>query len=297
MKFPLIPVSVCSIALGLLAGYWLGQRGPARDADERGLPPKRWPRSGLAGERLRDRSPAGIIKEMAGGGIWRANEAGLAALARLSAGDFASLAGELRDDLLHPYQKEMREAFFRAWAAKDPAAALAFTEGQASSAMKDEMRIGIMRGWAASDLGGYLGWLEGQPAGPVLDEAVRIAIPQLVALDPGAAIDLTSKLPPHFRSSAYVDIFSSWSLSDPEAATRALEALSLPYRDRSAIQSALAAGWVVSDPAGALAWASSLPAGKQRLDTMQVLAAVWAEKDPEAAIRHASSLAQGEEKR
>ena len=236
-------------------------------------------------------------KGMAAPGIWHANDAGLAALARLSAGQLESLASELKDDLLHPYQKEMRDAFFRAWAAKDPHAALAFVEGQASSAMKEEMRAGILRGWAAADLERYLGWVDSQKDGAILHEAVRIAIPQLVALDPKGAIGLTAKLPAHFRSSAYVDIFSSWVLADPKAATKALEGMELPYRDRLAVQRALAAGWVVADPEAALAWASSLPAGKQRVDTMQVLAAVWAEKDPEAAIRHAETMGTGEEKK
>jgi hypothetical protein len=240
---------------------------------------------------------AGVPEELAVPGIWRSSEAGLAALARIPSGRFESLSGELKDKLLHPYQKEMRDAFFRAWAAKDPHAALAFVESQTSSAMKEEMRAGILRGWAAADLSRYVGWVESQKDGPVLHEALRIAIPQLVTIDPESSLGLTSRLPAHFRSSAYVDIFSSWALVDPKAATLALAGMELPHRDRLAVQRALAAGWVASDPEGALAWASSLPAGKQRLDTLQALAAVWAEKDPEAAILHVGTIGSGEEKR
>ncbi len=297
MNFRPIFPALCGLVIGLLCGYRMSGESAASGRDSVAAASKsRW-RTTSADEEQQNLLPAGLLKDMAASGIWHANDAGLAALARLSAEQLESLASELKDDLLHPYQKEMREAFFRAWAAKDPHAAFAFVEALASSAMKEEMRAGILRGWAASDLDGYLGWVHSRKDGPVLHEAVRIAIPQLVVLDPESALGLTAKLPAHFRSSAYVDIFSSWILADPKAATKALEDLELPYRDRLAVQRVLAAGWVVSDPGAALAWASALPPGKQRLDTLQVLASVWAEKDPEAAIRHAETIGPGEEKK
>ena len=209
MKSRLIPACACSLALGLMSGYWMARLPAAGPGGKSALPVISGGRPDTGREQRRKLPVGTLLKEMAGPGIWRADEAGLSALARLSAGEFETLADDLKEDLLHPYQKEMRDAFFRAWAVRAPEAALAFVEGQASSAMKEEMRIGIMRGWAASDLGGYLGWLDGQAAGPVLDEAVRIAIPQLVGVDPEAALGLSSKLPPHFRGSAYADIFSS----------------------------------------------------------------------------------------
>lgn len=282
------------MALGLGSGYWIG-RGPAGFGSD----PVQELRTRLDPRRARtlDPSPAGIVKDLASSGIWRTNPQSTDTLARLSSAQLAALAKEIQQDLSHPYQKEMRDVFFRTWAGKDPQAALAFVEGQASSAMKDEMRIGVMNGWAEANLNGFLTWVDSQPDGPVLHQATRIAIPQLVSQDAQAALHLTSRLPAHFRSSAYVDVFSSWILADPAAATGALAKLELPYRDRLAVQTSIAAGWVAKDPEAALAWATTLPAGQQRLDAMTVLAAVWTEKDPDAAIRHAETLAAGEEKR
>ena len=291
--------SVAALAImasGLGSGYWIG-RGSTRS--EGGDSAREIPKQ-VDSKRLRapDRSPAGPNKGLlTSSGIWRSNPQTIEAIARLSADQFGALAEQIQQDLTHPYQKEMRDAFFRAWAGKDPTAALAFVEGQASSAMKEEMRIGVMNGWAEANLNGFLLWMDEQSDGPVLHQATRIAIPQLVSLDPQAAIDLTSKLPAHFRGSAYVDVFSSWILADPQAATGALAKLDLPYRDRLAVQTSIAAGWVVNDPKAALAWTSTLPPVQQRLDALRVLGAVWAEKDPDAAILHAETLAAGEEKR
>ncbi len=293
MKTRAIFPALCGLAVGVTSGYLLARRPAAVGSGMATAETKPAERAATVGDRQHEPSPAGLLR----GGIWRADDAGLAALSRLSAAQLKSLAIELGDDLRHPYQKELRESYFRAWAARDPLAALAFADAQPSSAMKEEMRAGLLRGWAAADLDGLLAWMDTQADGPTLHEAVRISIPQLGTLDPQGALALTAKLPAHFRGSAYVDVFSSWALIDPKAAAEALGGMTLPDRDRLAAQKALAGGWVVADPESALAWASSLPAGKQRLDTLQLLAAVWAEKDPGAAIRHAETLVAGEEKK
>lgn len=285
------------MALGLGSGYWVGRNSSGYLPDSGDATGGVQTQVGKRPLRAANSGPTGLGKVLAFGGIWRSNPQTIDELRKLSSSEFTALAEEIQQHLTHPYQKDMRDEFFRSWAGRDPLAALAFVEGQASSAMKDEMRIGVMNGWAVADLNGFVSWMGTQSDGPVLNQATRIAIPQLVIVDPQAALHLTSKLPAQFRGSAYVDVFSSWILADPAGATDALGKLDLPYRDRLAVQTSIAAGWVASDPQAALDWATTLPAGQQRLDAMTVLAAVWTEKDPDAAIRHAETLGSGEEKR
>lgn len=191
-----------------------------------------------------------------------------------------------------------RSAHFRKAGAAAAEADLQGAIGGADSISSEKDRADYLRGvfaqWAATDPEGALNHaLANFEAGQLQSDAIGIAIGQWAQEHPREAWLWAEKnLTGILKERALADLMVGWTRRNPLDAADWLASTGLTSQP---LFSALPGTWAESDPAAALAWARSLPAGKAR-DTAEVaIAHTLAQNDPEAAAElFEEALATGE---
>jgi hypothetical protein len=178
-------------------------------------------------------------------------------------------------------------AVYRAWAKRDPEAALAsFALEPAkyrkhlATALGDMVDESRARAWALAhpDLHEFASWRNKPSAAyrPDLSDPAKAA----------------AEMPADADAFAPAIIVSEWVKTDPEAALAWARSLNDPKQRRHALQSAMGM-LLLTDPARARPLIDDLPAGLDRVQMEARYAAALAKTDPEAAMRHATESLHG----
>jgi hypothetical protein len=166
---------------------------------------------------------------------------------------------------------------FRAWALKDPYAALAAASGRPGLT---ETALGV---WARSDPNAALGWVLKGPEGTQRDRFLGSVIGGMAQREPASAAALLTNLPPgEEKSEAALEVVSAWAGTDPVAAGALLSDIHVPLHHSLALQS-LAAGRADQSVSDALAWARSLTTPDDRRTALDAVVSRLAVTDPRQA--------------
>jgi len=178
------------------------------------------------------------------------------------------------------------EQIFQAWAAKDPATAIAQAAGIPTQ-QRGEVYDAIVRVWAGTDPQAALKWADAftnANAGEknsLLGSILSIwagndfsgALAHVKALPDGAA-----------KSQALSSVIQQWGQQDPQAALDYIATLPSSRFDAGLLNPVISA-WLEDDPDAAGKYVQALPAGSQRNILAQNIVSRLANQDPQAAIQ------------
>jgi hypothetical protein len=237
------------------------------------------------------------------------------ALEKLNATDPVGAAGLV--SLLPPGEMQVLVAVdvARAFAAQNVEAALAWTKTLPAGQTQTLALNNVLAIWARSDASAVGNYVAALPAGALQQTVAAEVAGVLAAASPQNAIGWAQALPAETRSIALARVADSWAQRDPSEASRwvaeqsagpvAFQVLTLGYtlsywvmKDAPAAQefvrtlpADLQAGVATStapilaqlNPAGAMAWAQSLPVPAARDAALGAAFARWADNAPDAA--------------
>ncbi len=205
----------------------------------------------------------------------------------------------------------------RAWAVRDPQAALASAKREKNGYIREQLLQAAIHGWAGVAPDKALAWAKSQPVGVRFD-LISVAIQGAAETDPAAAIDLATSVMTEDPSTvnryaldlvqSLVEVgeyevalrfvlpgspewearlstcYRSWALHSPEEALAAAHQLDDPALKSVAVQNVVAS-WSVTDPTQALAYVESLAPGEQRREGYTAALQQLAARDPSAALQ------------
>ena len=148
-----------------------------------------------------------------------------------------------------------------------------------------DFSLAILKGWGAKDGLAAVQWamdLKGLQERTVAMEAI---LPTLAVANPEGLAALAAQPEHRVLETPEVaqEIFSAWAMRDPAGAIAKLPTLKNP-RMRERGHAAVARTWAKRDVQAAMAWAKSLPPGRDRANALQGAVNVLGESDPHAAI-------------
>lgn len=213
-----------------------------------------------------------------------------------------------------------RQALLEELARTDPKRALALAEAEANWLARDGLREAALRGWASVEPDAAADWAMEQPvlgermkcvsavlAGATAQpaEALRVGL-RLCAADPepagfyghmlinalveragdfDAAMRFATSATMVDRQSFLLDsAFYQWARHDPDRAFAQLSSIADPAIRESALKG-LIAGRSDFDPQNFADFATKLPAGADRTQSLAISLQRWADKDPQAALQ------------
>lgn len=135
--------------------------------------------------------------------------------------------------------------------ARDPEAAGKLVEGATVEQHREELMRELVQAWVAKDATAAWTWAERLPDTNEVQRALIYATEQMAETDPATAADAAARY--------------------------------LPVEGEAAVIGDIALTWAGKDLPGALAWATSQPAGERRNDIMARIAFVQSRVAPEAA--------------
>jgi len=180
---------------------------------------------------------------------------------------------------------------FKAWAAKDPAAAAAAALNLPPSVVRNDVIKAMAAAWAGQSPASALAWVNTLPAGSAKNDALSATINAVAGQDPQAAADFVSAMPNSAsRDSLLENIAETWTGKDPTAALAWADTLTGVVHD-DAIKSAIEV-YADADPASAANYYVTHQAsfkGDDYFDTFSISDS-WTEKDGPAALAYALAL-------
>ena len=200
-------------------------------------------------------------------------------------------AGNFTDTMDRYYAER---AVVSTWGPKDPAAALAWIQTLPEDVFKETAFKDVATRWSQNDLPGALAWLAQAPEGAARDEMLRAASTTWAQTDPKAALNYMFGLP-----SGYVVDTTIAKMLEAYAKTNAVDAAPLVMQmpegeGRNNAAAVVGKTWAEQNPAAAQQWALSLPAGESRDSAMASVAGGWTKVDPTAAMTWVQSLPLGD---
>lgn len=214
----------------------------------------------------------------------------LPALAALENGDrstyerFLARAGDSRS---------MVRMIISGWTTHDPEGVYLYLLDQAKKVARGEdvSALSLMTSVFTSQLhslppDAVLAMLEKQPDSPWRREVQQALLSSLIDSQPERGLALAIE----FKSDTVYpgEGFEAWAAENPTRAAAQLARL-LPSDARDSLQESLAEAWAGTDPAGALAWASSL-GGASGQSALATVVKTWAAQDPEKAAATVAGL-------
>ena len=177
---------------------------------------------------------------------------------------------------------------FQVWAEKDPAAAAAYFRSLPPGELKAS---GIVKAWAAKDPEAALRWA-GQANTFERADLIGTAVASVAGSDVGMAAALISQMEDGvLRDTATASLTTAWVAKDPTAALSWAAALPAgPARDKALADSSSI--WAGSDSAAAAAWAAKAPEGSLPLKAYSAIMGV-VRRDPAAAYAWINELPEG----
>jgi hypothetical protein len=198
------------------------------------------------------------------------------------------------------------------WAARDPAAALAWARQAATKGERFAIS-GAITGWWKNDptaaeayVASHLAtredwqlastlasnifsedperakeWVSGLPNEEARKQATAGLTIQWGFSDPAAATEWASTLPAGERDQSLAETIGLWTAEDPAAAAQWLGSYDGPGRDQAINNFSLNVAF--KDPAAALTWAATISDPKMRASAERSLAGAWLKRDPQAA--------------
>jgi hypothetical protein len=216
---------------------------------------------------------------------------------------------------------ELYGKIFSAWAAQDPAGAVAAMSGLPPSRTRNRAILGLVDGWASMDPQAALAWVSNLPAGSTRNQAVSAAFNAMAQQDPIAALSYVRNVAdPASQNQLTLQVISQWGQSDPKAALAwAQQAMTDETLERAVVSllgplsqedSATALGYLAQmpegperdaavsqialanqgNPQGDLTWILSLPNTATNRKLMLTVLNNWANNDPDAATAFAQTL-------
>ncbi|MEO7168532.1 MAG: hypothetical protein ABI787_02490 [Spartobacteria bacterium] len=175
------------------------------------------------------------------------------------------------------------------WAARDPAAALAWAQAQRPMAFGMNPVNGVVQGWWKKDPAAAEAFALAQIGTPLGKQLVPSLASQMAAQDRAKATAWASKITDQeLRNQAYTVLASQFSFTDPKAASA--WALTLPPEAVSGAVESAVSMWAQSDPSGAAHWIEGLT-GTARDSAVSSYSSATAETDPAAATAWAATIA------
>ncbi|BCU78346.1 hypothetical protein llg_30610 [Luteolibacter sp. LG18] len=181
----------------------------------------------------------------------------------------------------------------------DPEAAMKAAKGLTNPAEQGKAIGRVLGQMAKNDPEAARSELSKLPAGPVRDAGLTSLAQGWGASDPTAALAWVQSLPAEERSKTMLSVLPAMARSDSPAAAEALmPLLSNPAQKDtdgrlSSTASQIASQWFEQDPDAAAQWATALPEGSTRDNTVQSLVYSWCNSDPDGASKWINSMPDG----
>ncbi|MGH8732295.1 MAG: hypothetical protein ACREVB_01270, partial [Burkholderiales bacterium] len=176
-------------------------------------------------------------------------------------------------------------AIARAWAHRDPAAAIEHASGLQFRGQARMAVAAAMAGWEESGKPGLLDYVQGV-GDPVTQQKLAETLAERKVMELGAEPALTwaETLPHQFAAIMRPRVASAVAEMEPKvvaawAEPRIAAAASSDGRP-TGLPRRIATRWVKYDPDAAMAWLASLPAGRDRDDGVTETIRTWARREP-----------------
>lgn len=241
--------------------------------------------------------------------------------------DAPAAAMAVRDHAFTPGREHVLGSLVATWGRRDLAAATAFLQGlppgpttrevwqaavgematyQPRAAADLALRAGraadraglvdsVARAWAELEPVAAVAWAE-TLTDPVLRRAaLAVSLPQLAAEDPTRALEITLKQGVGRENEAIFRVLGESMRDRPGEVLKWLDGL--PGKEaRGAAFSGFLSKLAESDPAGAAAFAGTLPPGAHRTQALSTVGAALAQSDPGGALAWLKGLGSGQER-
>lgn len=172
---------------------------------------------------------------------------------------------------------------------KDPKSAAELYTKNPTGGQGYQMFDQAVASWARNDAMNALNWARALPDEKLRDTAIRSSLRSMAESDPLKAANLvTSSLTGAAQATAFIQIASTWTGTDPHAALA--WATQLPEAARGAAFGGVAGRWARSDPKAAAQWLDHIPAGQPRDSAVNAFAFGVCEADPASAAAWASTI-------
>jgi hypothetical protein len=130
-----------------------------------------------------------------------------------------------------------------AWAERDPAAAVAWTDALSDVGTRAAAVDGLLEHWWPADPGAAEDWAARQPEGALRDAAFFRLATDIVSEAPERALEYAASMSaPEARAARMEAVLKKWAEVDPEAALAALESASLRAEEKERLAAKLSAG-------------------------------------------------------
>ncbi len=185
------------------------------------------------------------------------------------------------------------EAILRAWARRDPAAALAKAMDLPSEELQIRLTQACLAGWEEAGAPGLLEWIKARPPGPGRQMAIDVVARRKVLREgPAAAFLWAERLDDDdelFKLNVLRRVASSAAEVEPAQAASWVETL-IGGKFESGAPQRVGTRWARREPEAALKWLSTLPPGQARDDAVRETVRRWFKRDPEAALAYIENV-------
>ena len=186
------------------------------------------------------------------------------------------------------FRQRATAAFIDALAFRNPAAARSLVDGLADPVLAGLLHDHMVKGWARSDrrddLTEYI--MAAVPPGDHRQKATNLLTLEILKSGEEALIEWAEAIPDdateNYKSTAFAKAANALAIVDPARAAQWIQG----HQDRTYAEGALeviARRWAERDPAGALDWMATLPAGRQRSESVVSAFKDWLQKNPKQA--------------
>ena len=173
-------------------------------------------------------------------------------------------------------------------AARDPQAALALAEAQPPREQRQLLRD-VAQNWMRQDGPAALAWIKGMADSPTRQDCLSSMAYFASTNGPETVREILDLLPKgRARRETLQGMAANMAWQDPAGAQA--WAKTLPAEDRELVIGSLSSSLAETDPSAAAAMVQALPASLESIGALSNIANVWAGKDPEAALAWAATL-------
>ena len=181
-----------------------------------------------------------------------------------------------------------------AWARKDAAAALAWTDSLPAGTTRTGALKGLVIGWSQSDPTGCRAWAEKVVDENEKKEARHYILHGLARSKPQEGVAYLQTFP---SGESDLDLVyclgKEWALGDAPAAGEWAKGLPVGPRQEAALQAVLRQ-WVYADAVRAADWAEKIPEKPSRSSALSAVMEKWVEQNPQEALAWAGRIGDSE---